>query len=71
MKTVSVTVDVDVELSDIDTEDLVEGLESRGHAASDDAEVITEMFYAFKLGKIDRAMEIAKAIAQNHTGMIL
>jgi len=71
MKTVQVTVDVDVELSDIDTDDLIEELESRGHDHLDSAELLTEMFYAFKLGKNERAIEIAKKIAQEHTGMIL
>lgn len=71
MKTVQVTVDVDVELSDIDTDDLVEELESRGHDYSDSAKLLTEMFYAFKLGKEVRAIEIAKQIAMQHTGMIL
>jgi hypothetical protein len=29
------------------------------------------MFYAFKLGRNDRAMELAKKIAQDHVGGIL
>ena len=71
MKTVTVTVDVDVEMSDIDTEDLLEELALRGNDYVDTGELLTEMFYAFKLGKTDHALELAKKIAQEHTGMIL
>ncbi len=74
MSIATVNVDVDVDLSDIDTEDLIEELESRGLSSDGDTvfnEEIEEMFYAFKLGRNDRAMEIAKAIAQEHKGMIL
>jgi len=69
MRTVSVTVDVDI--SDIDTEDLLEELAFRGNDYVDNSELLTEMFYAFKLGKNDHALELAKKIAQEHTGMIL
>jgi c-di-GMP-binding flagellar brake protein YcgR len=63
---------VDVELNEIETDDLIEELKSRNVGISEgDVEDVTEMFYAFKLGKNERAMEIAKKIAQNHTGRIL
>lgn len=65
-------VDVDVDLEDIDTDDLIEELKCRNVGAPDGSvEDVTEMFYAFKLGRTDRAMELAKKIAQDHTGMIL
>ena len=68
-KTVSVTIDVDI--SEFDDDDLLSELQDRGIVANDIADELTEMFYAFKLGKQDRAIEIAKQIAQGHTGMIL
>lgn len=65
-------VDVDVDLDAFDTDDLVAELQSRNVGAPDGSvEDVTEMFYAFKLGRTDRAMELAKKIAQDHTGMIL
>ena len=73
-RTVSVHtyVDVDVDLEDIDTEDLIEELQSRNVGVPDgNVEDVTEMFYAFKLGRTDRAMELAKKIAQDHVGGIL
>ena len=69
MTTVSINVEVD--LSDFTDGDLIEEMQERGILPSDLQEQMTEMFYAFKLGKNDRAMEIAKSIAQEHQGMIL
>ena len=71
MTTVSINVDVDVDLSEITDDDLIEELQERGTLPSSFQYEMTEMFYAFKLGKNDRAMEIAKSIAQEHQGMIL
>jgi hypothetical protein len=69
---VSAYVDVDVDLEEIDTDDLVEELQSRNVGVPDgNVEDVTEMFYAFKLGRTDRAMELAKKIAQDHVGGIL
>jgi hypothetical protein len=73
-RTVSVSayVDVDVDLEDIDTDDLIEELQIRNVGIPDgNIEDVTEMFYAFKLGRTDRAMELAKKIAQDHVGGIL
>lgn len=73
-RTVSVNtyVDVDVDLEDIDTDDLIAELEYRNVSVPEGSiEDVTEMFYAFKLGHTDRAMELAKKIACNHTGRIL
>lgn len=65
-------IDVDIDLEDIDTDDLIEELKSRNAGVPDgNVEDVTEMFYAFKLGRTDRAMELAKKIAQDHTGGIL
>lgn len=69
---VSVNAWVDVELDEIETDDLIEELKSRNIGFPEvDVEDVTEMFYAFKLGKNERAMELAKKIAQNYTGRIL
>jgi hypothetical protein len=73
-RTVNVTayVDVDVDLEDIETDDLIEELQMRKAGISEGtAGDVEEMFYAFKLGRNDRAMELAKKIAQDHTGRIL
>ena len=76
-KTVSIDVhigciNVDVDLEDIDTSDLVEELERRNQPSSSEiAEMITEMFYAFKLGRDDHAIKLARNIAEEHVGGIL
>jgi hypothetical protein len=74
-RTVSVNAWVDVDLDDISDDDLIDELESRNlgrrFELNADENPITEMFYAFKLGRDDKAMEIAKKIAQDHTGRIL
>ena len=69
--TVSTYVDVEIEIDEIHTEDLIAELELRGElpeAGSETKEDITEMFYAFHLGRTDRAMALAKKIAQDVTG---
>jgi hypothetical protein len=73
-RTVSVNawVDIDVDLEEIDTDDLIDELKSRNVGLPEgDVGDVTEMYYAFKLGKTERAIELAKKIAQNHTGRIL
>jgi hypothetical protein len=73
-RTVSVSayVDVDVDLDDIDTDDLIEELQMRKAGIPEgSAEDVTEMFYAFKLGRNERAVELARKIAQDHVGGIL
>jgi hypothetical protein len=71
-RTVSISTWVDVELDEIDTEDLLEELKYRNiNASVGDPNDVTEMYYAFKLGKTDRAMELAKKIACDSTGRIL
>lgn len=73
-RTVSVNawVDIDVDLEDIDTDDLIAELKHRNVGVPEgDIDDVIEMFYAFKLGREDRAMELAKKIAQDHVGGIL
>lgn len=72
IKSVSAEVDVDIYASDLDDDTLLELCQERGISVGEDtSEEITEMFYAFMLGREDRAMELARQIAQNHTGRIL
>lgn len=75
MTKVTMTVDVEIDLDDIDDDDLRQEAEDRGMLDFDESrgydEMIEEMFYAFKLGKEDRAIELAKKIAMDHTGKIL
>jgi len=69
---VSVNAWVDVELNEIETDDLIDELKSRNAGLPEgNVEDVTEMFYAFKLGNKDRAMELAKKIACDFTGRIL
>ncbi|MFD4120329.1 hypothetical protein ACFWQD_03400 [Alcaligenes faecalis] len=60
--TVSTTVDidVDVELSDIDTSDLISELESRGLDHIDHAPALQAMFQALSLGQEDEAMKLLR-----------
>lgn len=71
---VTVDVDVDIDTDDLSDEDLIDICEKRGiftGSAGGDQDDVTEMFYAFKLGRNERAIELAKKIAQDHTGRIL
>jgi hypothetical protein len=73
-RTVSVNawVDVDVDMEDIETDDLIAELQHRNVSVPEgNIDDVVEMFYAFKLGNEKRAMELAKKIAQDHTGRIL
>lgn len=73
-RTVSVNtwIDIDIDLEDVDTEDLVGELKHRNVGVPEgNIEDVTEMFYAFRLNRLDRAIELAKKIACDHTGMIL
>ena len=56
MVTVYTEVEVDVDLSDFETDDLIEELESRGHMVSDDAgndhsEILTDIWQKRRLGQ--------------------
>lgn len=65
-------IDIDVDLAEVDTDDLIDELKERNIVTpSDSTEDITEMFYAFKLNRFDRAIELAKKIACDYTGGIL
>lgn len=67
----TVTVDVEVDLEDFDDDETQREFDSRNLGDSDLNESVTEMFYAFYLGKTEHAMELAKRIAQDVTGRML
>lgn len=72
--TVEVEVDVDISVDDLPDEDLIELCKVRGIVTKTEEENqgdITDMFYAFKLGRDERAVELARKICQDHTGRIL
>ena len=72
MTTITVTTDAEVDLEEIDTNDLVEELSRRDVGCGESVkELIDELFYAFKFGKNDLVLSLAKQIAQEHKGMIL
>lgn len=82
-KTISVTVrylDVDVELSDIDTYDLREELESRDAIEppaaipplnGEETHPLHEIYYAFKFGLTDRAADLSRAYVCDQLGVVL
>jgi hypothetical protein len=70
----TVEVNVTIDEDDLSDEDLIGIFRSRKLSALDGSDLddkITEMFYAFRLGQDSRAIELAKQIAQDHTGRIL
>lgn len=74
MTTKSVYVYVDVDLDEFDDDEIIEEYEKRGlgFASGDEIrENILEMYYAFYLGKPERAIELAKKVAQDVTGRTL
>lgn len=72
IKSITVDVDVDIYSDDLTDDDLREICEERGIFPDFDFEdEIREMFYAFKFGNTDRAMILARKIAEEATGMIL
>lgn len=86
-KCITVTVEADVWLDDIDTDDLVAELASRGDIAiahakeegvattpplrSETHHPLHDTFYAFKSGLTDRATELARAYVCDELGVVL
>lgn len=65
---------VDVDLDEFDDDEIVAEYDKRGLGGfSDDElrEVVLEMYNAFYLGKPERAIELAKKVAQDVTGKFL
>lgn len=72
--TITINVDVDVDLEQFDDDDLCEEFERRGlesNLTGGHWGMINEIFYAFKLGREDHAIELSKQLAQDVTGKIL
>jgi hypothetical protein len=72
MPTVYTEVEVDVSLSDFETDDLIEELESRGKFASngDNEEIIEDMYNLFRAGKRDAIDEHLRTLFYNILGRI-
>jgi hypothetical protein len=72
-----VNVDVDVQLDDFDTDDLIKELTMRGKPVAhlengDDAdESLDKIFYAFYFGKESQAVELMRKYVQDVTGRTL
>lgn len=71
MTTKTFTAEVEVSLSEFDDDDIEAEARSRGIGSGGVGEQLDELFYALYFGKTERAMELAREIAQNHTGRIL
>lgn len=83
---ITVTVDAEVWLDDIETSDLVEELSGRGDLPSsvratgvaaipplngEEVHPLHEIYYAFKFGLTDRATELARAYVCDELGVVL
>jgi hypothetical protein len=69
----TISVDVDVDLSSFSDDEISEEFFSRSLSDSEsvDQADIVAMHEAFYLGRTDRAVELARKIAQDHTGRLL
>jgi len=73
----TISVEVEVDLDDFDTDDLVEELESRnvtaGSSMSQDAAIsaLSELHYALKFGLNDKALELARRYVNDQLGVAL
>lgn len=71
-----VWMNVDVDLGEATDGELIDEIKERGYRVIDDnsydlSSKHHRLYEAFKLGKTDEAMEIAREIAQDETGRIL
>ena len=62
-----VTVEVDVDIGEISTEDLLSELKCRG----DGGDSLNEIYYSLKLGRDDKALELMRKFVCDQTGKIL
>jgi hypothetical protein len=71
----TVTVDVDVDLSDFDTEDLVDELESRGKEATslsfDDNETLTKIWLHDREGRKEEAYVLMREYVLEKLGKVV
>lgn len=82
-KCISVTVrhvEVDVELEDIDTDDLIEELQGRNALPpmsaipplnAEDSHPLHGIYYALKAGLVERAVELTRAHVCDELGVVL
>ena len=72
---VNVEVRVSDVLDELDDDDLIDELKQRKALPeappADLSEDVEELFYALKYGTDEKALEVARRIAQEHTGRIL
>jgi len=61
-KTVYTEVEVDVDISDFETEDLIEELDNRGHMVDNNAKVILEKIYLLRRTNKDYQKELDELI---------
>jgi hypothetical protein len=69
-----VTVDVEVDIDQFDTDDLVDELERRGKRGDTEFEpeiTVPQIVEAFYVGNDQRAMELTRQFVQNATGRVL
>jgi hypothetical protein len=72
-KTITTEVDVDVDLSDFDTEDLVEELKERGTqgVSFDDAETLTKIWLHDREGRKDEAYALMREYVLEKLGRVI
>lgn len=69
---VSIEVEVEVWLSDIETDDLIAELQSRGLCVQGETDIdIEEIYKQFSFGNESRAVQLTKSYIENATGKIL
>jgi hypothetical protein len=71
MPTVYTEVEVDVELTDFETDDLIDELERRGEAVvGDSKELVLEMYEAYQLGQHDKVDDMLNTLFYEIAGRI-
>ena len=72
---VTVSVDVDVDLSDIDTEDLMDELKDRGEDGArmtmDEHDVLTKIWIHDREGRKEQAYELMRKYVLNRLGKVV
>jgi polyhydroxyalkanoate synthesis regulator phasin len=61
-RTISTEVEVDVDLCDFDTDDLIDELENRGHMADTNSKEIVESIYQKRRNGVDYQSELDQLI---------
>ena len=75
MPSITVNVDVDVELDDIDTQDLIDELNSRGHQLgfkeNDNNELLEKIYQALVSNNHDQLIALSRDLVFNTIGRIV